>query len=270
MSSDNVSNRELKRNRHLGSRGNIIEMHHSLYQMKMSAFTLLSIILLPIFFDVVLWDNLENIITLWKNIFIFWGEHIGISQNNVFYSEVYIPSGRLIYMPFPNLPASLPSTFAVWANLIICGIIYLVSVLIPKRLLPIIYFIRALVLIQISASVYFILNPHSFPYDMGDYISGTLALGIYLLLLIPPLMALIYYIFDFNIVKKILVTVAMLVYFIILLPFQYMMHAIIISSWGLIFMPVLYLNFGLILDTLMFIGWYSWAMTGKRREPRIV
>lgn len=268
MSSDSIRKQELDRHRRMGSRGTIIEMHHSLRHINLSAVSILSIFLLPLVFDVVLWHYLENITGLWANIFNFWSEHLGIA-GKVFYTEIYLPGGRMIYMPFPNLEAAVPSAFTVWANLVICLIIYLVSVFIPKKFLPIIYFIRALVLIQISASVYFLLNPGYFPYDMGDYISGTMALGIYLLLLIPPVMAMIYYIFDFGIVKKFLVTFAMLLYFMILIPFQYMMHAIIISAWGLLFMPVLYLNFGLILDTLMFIGWYSWAMTGKRKTPRI-
>ena len=270
MSSNRFSHQELKRHRHLGSRGNMIEMHHSLRNLSLDKFTVLSIFLLPLLFDVALWFNLETIVNFWRDVFIFWGKHLGMdASNSVFYTEIYIPGREVLFMPFPNLPASLPSSFTVWTNLIVCFIVYLLSMLIPKTLLPVIYFLRALLLIQISASVYFLVSPDSFPYDMGDYISGTMALGIYLLLLIPLVMGMIYYIFDFGIIKKVLVTVAMMAYFMILLPFQYLMHAILISSWGIIFMPVLYLNFGLLLDTLMFIGWYSWAMTGKRRERRI-
>ncbi|MEI7669952.1 MAG: hypothetical protein WCJ33_07710, partial [Pseudomonadota bacterium] len=93
-----------------------------------------------------------------------------------------------------------------------------------------------------------------------------LALGIYLLFIIPIIMALIYYIFEFSLLKKIVITALMLVYFILFLPFQYMLHAVIINAFTLIFLPVLYLNFGLMVDILMFIGWYSFAMSGNQAK----
>ncbi|MBY0544590.1 MAG: hypothetical protein K2Q14_03460 [Gammaproteobacteria bacterium] len=117
-------------------------------------------------------------------------------------------------------------------------------------------------------SIFFLINPDSPPYELSNYIKGMLNLGIYLLLLLAPLLTLIYYIFDFAFWRKFAVTFFIIAYFIIALPLQYMLQALIISSVSMLFMPVLYLLFGALLDTLMFVGWYSWAMTWAGREKQ--
>lgn len=248
--------------RFTGNRGTLIQMHHSLRNITLSNASILAIFLLPIFFDMFIWQNLDIIMGLWEDIFSYFIKSMEL-KGRVFYTDFSI-LGHIIYVPFPDLETTMPSQQMVWINVLVCVGIFILSFIIPQSFLPVAYFIRALTLIQFSASGYFFLHPNNFPYEMGDYMSGTLALGIYFLLLIPPLLGMIFYIFDFSLFKKIFVTLLILSYFILFLPFQYMLHALIIHRGTLLFMPVLYLNFSLILDSLMFIGWYSWAMSGNQ------
>ncbi len=252
---------ENHKQRHTGTRGTLIKQHHALRSLTLGRSFVLAVILLPLLFDGLLWVKLDSIIWLWERVFHFWVVKLG-TGGQVLYTDIAIP-GRVLYIPFPNLPTSIPSLAALKVNLVNCVLIFIFSVFIPKRFLPLTYLLRALLVIQISASVYFFINPDSFPYDLAEYISDALVLGIYLMFLVPLLLAMIYYIFDFALWKKIMATTLIIGYFIIFLPFQYMMHAFIISSCSLLFMPVLYLFFGLLLDTLMFVALYAWAMSWR-------
>jgi hypothetical protein len=108
--------------------------------------------------------------------------------------------------------------------------------------------------------------PDAFPYNLAEYISSALVMGIYVMFFIPVMLALLYYIFDFAFWRKLVMTALIMGHFILFLPFQYMLHALVISSWSFLFLPLLYLLFGLLLDTLMFISWYSFAMTWRSQE----
>ena len=257
----------MSRQRRTGAKGTFIRKHRALTSIKLKPASILAIIFLPLLFDILLWNNLELITNFWADIFIFWVKKIG-SGGRIIYDDVQI-LGQTIYIPYPDFPTTIPSFDAVILNITICIIVYFVSVFLPKKLLPLTYLLRVAIIIQLSASVYFLINPTSFPYDLAEYISSMLTLGIYLMLLTPVVLALIYYIFDFSIWKKIALTSIVIGHLILFLPFQYMLHTLIISGWSLLFMPALYLLFGLLLDILMFIGWYSFAMTWLSKKPAI-
>jgi len=257
-------NNKILKFRHLGNKGTRIPMHRSMRRTKLSWLTIISIILLPVFFDVMIWNYLGVITDLWADILNFCMNKLGLNGQISYSTQEFF--GKTIYIPFPDLPISLPLERSIWLNIIVSLSILLLSVFIPKNYLPAAYILRAILIIQISASVYFMINPETTPYNMQNYISGMLLLGIYLIFIIAPVLALIYYIFNFSLWQKLILTLMTIAYFILLLPFQYMLHAVIISSGSLLFMPVLYLFFGPLLDTLLFVGFYSWAMSWSSKR----
>ncbi|MDE3059909.1 MAG: hypothetical protein KGJ06_02740 [Pseudomonadota bacterium] len=247
--------------RRMGARGSIIPMHHALRVVHLNPSSRRAIVLLPIAFDVVLWFCLDPILRLWSSMFRFFITHLGL-HGRVFTLGVEMPWG-IIDMPFPALPVSLPSVSAVWINLLVCIAGFFLSRLIRNRFMPLAFLLRFILVIQASASLYFFISPHSFPYSLGTYITQCLTLGVYLLLLTPLILAMIYYIFDVAFWCKPALTALILVYFIIALPFQYMLHAMIISYGSLLFMPMLYIMCSFLLNTFIFICFYSWGMTWK-------
>ncbi|MEI7669826.1 MAG: hypothetical protein WCJ33_07070, partial [Pseudomonadota bacterium] len=162
MNSNQVKIEELQKHRLTGARGTLIEMHHSFRHIALSNVSLLSILLLPLFFDLILWLNLDLIISFWDKIF-----NTAISvleiKGSVSNVEILFP-GRLINMPFPNIEAASPSIDAVLLNLIICITLFALSFFISKSYLPISYFLRALIFIQTSSSIYFLIKSDEFPY----------------------------------------------------------------------------------------------------------
>lgn len=266
MSFDKLSDEEVIRYRRTGARGSFIEPHHSLRSIVLTRSSIMALLLLPLFFELMLWINLDAILGFWDTSLSMWINLLDLPAK-VLYKDINI-LGTISHVPFPDVASFSPSTAAIWYNIVACLLIFLVSLLVPSSYMPIAYFIRALVFVQLSASAYFLISGNdAFPYTIGDYISGCLSLGVYLLFITPPVLALIYYIFDFSFWRKTLVTATMLLYFIVFIPFQYLLHTVVLNAWGILFMPVLYLNFGLLVDTLMFIGWYAWAMTAPKASP---
>ena len=56
-------------------------------------------------------------------------------------------------------------------------------------------------------------------------------------------------------------TALMILYFMLALPMQYLMHGLIFHHFSLLFLPLLYLVFGIFIDVMMFVALYSWGMS---------
>jgi len=263
-------NERLFTNRRIGAKGTTIRMHRALRSMNFRRSIVMTMVLLPLIFSFALWVSMEPITSLWAKIFDFWIWKLEL-KGHVSYLPLSI-FGQQVYIPYPNLPIIEPTSADVWMNLLVSIFILVVSLFLPKRYAPALYLLRAAMAIQISASAYFLWRPEGLPYDIGNYVAGMLVVGLYIMLLITPMLAAIYYVFGFAFWRKLVATVLILGYFVIALPFQYLVHAIIICYWSPLFMPLLYLLFGALLNVLMFVSWYSWAMTwrGKDREIQAI
>ena len=103
---------------------------------------------------------------------------------------------------------------------------------------------------------------------MSGYLEVMLIAGFFLLPLVPVLLGFIYYIFDFSLSRRVGLTLIILVHLYILIPLQFMVHAYLMYHGSLLFMPLLFLVFGLPLDVLVFIAFYSWGMSLRGILPR--
>ncbi len=250
--------------RQTGVKGTRILKHRALRNMPLSSVALQTAILLPLFVDVLLWLNFDTIAAFWSDIITYWMSKIDVGYG-VAHMDMRV-LGRVIAIPYPDVPTILPTHKLVLSNLMGVLVLGLLSFFIPRVNMPMIYLVRASLVIHTTAIIYFLLSPNYFPYDMGSYIAGMLALAQYLIFLIPPLLGLIYYVLDFPLWRKLVVTVLTLGFFILMFPFQYMLYSIILASWTILFMPLLYIMFGPLLNTLMFVSWYSWALTWRGKH----
>jgi hypothetical protein len=53
------------------------------------------------------------------------------------------------------------------------------------------------------------------------------------------------------------------------MPPQYLVHAAIVAKFSLLFLPVLFMIFGTLLDVSILIALYGWAMSWRDREERL-
>ena len=251
--------------RYTNTKGNIIPLHHAFTTIRFSPFVRISTLVLPVFFCALIWLMLPIIMDMWSSMFSFWMAHI--YQGHVAYSEAVI-LGQYVQIPYPVLETDAPSTLAVWINLVVCVLAFLLAFLIPARLAPMKYLLCAALLIQASASLDRLVIPDFFPYTLQGYLVDALTMCMYLFFLLPVILGMIYYIFDFSLWRKCIVTLGILVYFCLAVPSQYMLHACIIHELSLLFLPLMYMLFGVLLDVLMFVSLYSFGLSwgNSRRE----
>jgi predicted membrane protein len=114
--------------------------------------------------------------------------------------------------------------------------------------------------------LYFGLLPASFPYDFEAYTRDALISIIVFLFIIPWLLAFSYYIYEIPLAKKAVVTLLMLAYFCVFAPTQLLVHAICLHLFSALMLPLLYVVFGAILYVMLFIAFYSWAMSESESE----
>lgn len=164
-------------------------------------------------------------------------------------------------MPAISATGTLPSTVMLVATGIITLIIFLATFKFPVWLTPISYLLRAVCFIQASSVIYFAFVPNYFPHEVPGYISGMLDITMAYISFIPTLMAFTYYIFDFGMVRKAFLTALTMTHLVILTPLQYLVQVMVLVKGSVIFMPVLYIVFGILPQIGIFIAFYSWGMS---------
>jgi hypothetical protein len=166
-------------------------------------------------------------------------------------------------MPIPQvgLAGAMPTPAVLILVAILTLAVFLACFRLPTWLTPVTYFLRALCFVQVTALLYFWLFPRYFPHDVPHYLSTMLSATIGFISAIPAIMGFTFYIFDFTVARKIILTGLIMAHVIILAPFQYVIHAYVLAKWSLLFMPQLYIVFGLLPQIAIFIAFYSWGMS---------
>jgi hypothetical protein len=149
----------------------------------------------------------------------------------------------------------------LWLTALAIVALSVVAFFLPKRMLPLGYLLWATAFIQATAVFYFTLFPNRFPHDLPSYISTMMTSGLVLISFVPVLLAFTYYFLEPSIPKKLLLTCLTMAHLSLFVPLQYMLQAYLIHKFSLLFMPVLYILFGLFLDVFILIAFYSWAVS---------
>jgi len=250
-----------------GFGGTAIQMHRAIYQIKLSRTNLIGSLALPLVFTIVLLCLLSPIIHLWHWLFAFWIERIA-PGGMVAMQQVDL--GRyLLHLPYPLLSAGEPGNQLWWFTLGGSALAYLATYLIPPaRFLPLTFILRACLLVQGTALAYFHFFPGEFAFDSANYLGNALTMALFFLFMVPWGLGLTYYVFAFSLWRKMALTVCVLAYFVLAFPMQYLLHAYVLHHMSLLFLPLLYLVFGIFLDVMMFVALYSWGMSWARDDAR--
>jgi len=183
---------------------------------------------------------------------------------------VYQPVGWMeVGVPSLALEAALPSGTLWMATLIVTVLVFAGSFLLPDRMVPFVYAIRALVLVQASALAVFLLRPESFPYSLTSYLEGMSVTGLAIATASIPVLGLTYFIQDVSWLHKLGLTVVVLAHSVVLVPLQYMAHGLLLHDGSLLFMPVLYLFFGVPLHVFSLVALFAWGMSWTGTLPSL-
>lgn len=178
----------------------------------------------------------------------------------------YVVGGRtVLVLPESVIGGPQPSTLTVIANAIGIVVLLVVSVLISKEKAPLIYFLRMIALLHGMSVLYHALPGRELPYTVGGYVTGLLAAGVTVIGLVPIVLAMTHWLFDFGLGRKLGLAVGVMAYLYVLIPFKYALHAIILHVGGMIYLPILFILFGLPIEVLVFIALFGWGMSWKGR-----
>lgn len=250
-----------------GYAGGVIKQHRAMLQIRRSRSTAAGGLLLPLFFTLVQAALLGPTLRLWRALFEFWsarlelGLRIGVRILHLGVAAVSLPQVSRVQVLF--------SSDAWWAILGACLLLFLSTYLVrPGRWLPLIYSVRAAVIVQGTALAVFALAPASFAWTAEDHVNTGLLVSVWLLFLIPWFLGLTHYLFDFPLRRKVVLTLVILAYFTLAMPVQYLLHLYVLQHCSLLLLPVLYLLFGLFLDVLLLVALYAWGMSWRWGQAR--
>lgn len=246
-----------------GHRGGVIAMHRALAHFRLGPMNFITAVSLFVFLSSIWLVLLPRVCRLWNAALVWSLLRLPLAAR----LELSKPGSVLhLQIPYLRIAPVLPD-LSTWS--LTCGVTLLVFALtffLPKRLIPIIYLSRAVIAVQASALLYFALWPLHFQHTPDSYMEGLMTSGIGLISVTPLLFALTYYIFDFGLWKKAALTALTMGYLALFLPFQIVLHALVLQK-SVLFMPLLYIVLGIPVDVMLIIAFYSWGMTWEFRHP---
>jgi hypothetical protein len=193
----------------------------------------------------------------------FWAGALGVGAGSGMVP--YELGGVQFSVPYMYVPSGLPTTFLWWVGVALTLVLVLVSLLLPRRYLPVSYFLRIVAFFQACSQVFFAFWPQAFPYSAGGYIHTMLIAGLMIIPLTPIVLGFTYYLFDFSLGRKIGLTAMLMIHLVVMIPLQYVAHAWVMYYASLLFLPLLFFISGLPLNVLVFIAFYSWGFSWKNR-----
>jgi len=248
-----------------GHRGGVIAMHRALHHFRLGPRNVVTSISLFLSFSYI-W------VLLLPQLCHFWTAFLALSLRFLpLRATLEIAAHRFsaaycLEIPYLRIYSVLPSLRTWSLTCAITLLLFAATYLLPKPLAPILYLSRGILLVQATALFYFALWPLHFPHAPDSYMEALISSGIGLISVVPLLFALTYYIFDFGLWKKASLTALTIAHLTLFLPFQVVLQALILQT-TILFMPVLYIIFGMPVDVLLIIAWYSWGMTWSFRPP---
>jgi len=247
-----------------GHRGGVISMHRALAHFRLGTTNLVTACCLFVFFSFAWLALLPQVCRLWTRIFTLGIRSLPLRAELGLAEHHWTPF-LSFDIPYLRMEPVLPSTQVWWLSCAVTSLIFVATYFISKRLIPVIYLLRAVLLVQVIALLYFAFIPARFPHTPDSYLAGFVTSGIGLISLVPLLFGLTYYIFDFGLLRKALLTSITMAHLALFLPFQVLLQALVLQK-TVLFMPVLYIIFGMPVDVMLVIGFYSWGMAWSFRS----
>jgi hypothetical protein len=258
-SAANYAPRFADRGRFRGHRGGVITMHRALTSFILEPLNLITASLLVLLFSFAWIVSLPWLCRMWRYVLengmkmLALHAELGLTEHHI------TPYIRFV-IPFPKMEGIAPDAWTWWSTAAVVCLLYVASYFFPKKLTPVTYFLRAALSVQVTALLYFLLIPARFPHTPDSYLEGLVSYRIALISAVPALFGLSYYIFKFGLIKKIALTTLTMSYLSLFLPVQILLQAMVLEK-SVLFMPILYIVFGLPVDILIVVAFYSWGMS---------
>ena len=172
-------------------------------------------------------------------------------------------------VPHLELAASLPGLVLWGVTATVCLLLFGASFAIPERATPWMYALRAVLLVQASALVYFLFWAEHWPYDLAGYLQTMMATGLAIASVTPLVLGFIWHVRDVGWAKKLALVGVMQAYSVVLVPLQYAVQGLVLEHATMLFLPALYILFGIPLHILTLVALYAWGMSWEGAIPAL-
>lgn len=179
-----------------------------------------------------------DVLRAWTWVVAWWSEALGLSG---------LPQDA----PPPSAGLLLATSAAV-------ALLYAQAGRWHERWQPLRVVVRALCLVQASACLFFALVPARFPYAAHQHLASLMQMGADFLLVIPLMLALGWGLLNLPWRLKLFGPLVVLLYFLLWMPHQVLLHAWVLRNGSVLFMPALLLCLGPLLNGWIFVALYAW------------
>jgi hypothetical protein len=242
-----------------GHRGGVIVMHRALAHFRLGPKNLVAAIFLFVFFSSIWVVFLPKICHFWTRVLVL-GIRVLPLRAELGLAQHQLTPFLSFDIPYLRMEPVLPSPLVWWLTCAVTLALFAGSFFLSSKLIPVMYLLRGILLVPISALLYFEFLPARFPHTPDSYMEGLVTAGIALISTVPLLFGLTYYIFDFGLLKKAFLTAITMTHLALFLPLQVLLQALLLQK-TVLFMPVLYIIFGMPVNILIIVAFYSWGMT---------
>jgi len=250
--------------RNTGHFGGIISPHRALLTIPLRRREFLPSLGLALLVLVAYILSLHEIAAVWTSLLRWCLDLLGYHEIRLANFGFSI-AGYDIYAPYARLGAAVPDAGQWNAAVILTSIVLVSSLVLPDRFTPLAYLLRAMALIHAISIIYFTFWPQYYPYSLAGYHALMMLAGMAFIAIVPIVYSLTYYIFDVSLIKKLAVTLITMLYLGLVIPLQYFAQLYLIHTLSLLYMPILFLMFGLMIDVFLLIAFYAWAMSWDGR-----
>ena len=226
--------------------------HRAMRSAKLRLGALLQSLTWAVLFTALLLWGKEPLMHWWRDVILFWGLHLDIplrAGNGESGLLLWIQAAGTSVMPTSDI--ILATTAAVIA-------LYGATFWLSDAMTPLKYLIRTLCVVQATAILFFTFEPALFSYSIPGHLQAILNAGYGVMLAVPVLLALGYGILPIRARDRFLHTAWVLGYLALMVPHMAVLHAIVLQYLSVLFMPLLYLCFGVVFDVMIFVALYSW------------
>lgn len=200
-----------------------------------------------------LWGLQERLMAFWQWVVSAWSAVLGLSLSTRLSAR-----GDALVWSATGDGSFAPSLTQMGATAAVAALVWWWSDRLSDPFHPLRISLRAMCLIQWSACLFFWLAPASFPYTISSHASALMGMGWGFMFAIGPMLALGWGILHMPLWPKILAPVAVLAYFALMLPHKALLQVWLLEHLSILFMPLLFLCFGALLDLWIFIALYAW------------
>lgn len=210
----------------------------------------------------------EGIQRLWHSVLAWAWPHLGLGPASAVAMEQLSFLGLAWQVVGVQMQAAAPTKGQAWLWSFVLAILFVVSLVMPRRHLPWVYLLRAFVFLCAMSALAFFLVPVLFNVQVAGYFNDLLKIGSITLWLVPVLHAALLYVFPLSVIEKLVATALAVLFVIVSVPLQVGSLAWIVSQTNTLAMLPVYMLGTFLPPVFGQLGIYSYFVSGAKVSER--